>query len=550
MSRRDACLFLLATAIGSAAGGAAAAAPAPFATVDLATEAGLAAVGGEWRVRDAEIVPVEFFAAGADGQPGGAPSRTFDVQPRPGDAGFDGAAWPRVAPAELALRRGGGKLSFVWYRLTLNLPAELGGHPLAGATALFETAVDDAAEVWIDGELRRCPQQQGGSMVAGWNAANRVVAARAVVPGRPIEIAVFGVNGPLSGSPTNYVWIRSAKLELYEGGAESSRPAAVAPACEENLAVDRFDPRLDAVLSRNPKLFLIAEGFSFTEGPVWVPDAPAGSGHLLFSEPNANRIWKWTPTGELTLFRERSGYDGADLSRYRQPGSNGLALDAEGRLTIDQHGNRRVIRIEPDGRETVVAAREGRGRLNSPNDLVYRSDGALYFTDPFFGLPEFGRDPAKELPYQGVYRVREGRVELLTKDLSGPNGIAFSPDERFLYVGDWDDAHKAVVRYPVLPDGRLGPGATFLDLTAEPGEDAIDGVKTDAAGNVYVSGPGGLWIVAADGTRLGRVRTPRHAHNFAWGEDGSVLYLTARDQVYRLPLKARGHAPHLGEALR
>jgi gluconolactonase len=329
--------------------------------------------------------------------------------------------------------------------------------------------IDDAAEVWVDGELRRCPGQAGGSMLAGWGAPNRVTVARSARAGQRIELAVFGVNGPISVSPTNYLWMRRARLEVVAG----ETGAVAVPSCEENLDVVRFeDPknRLDAILTRNPKLFLLGEGFTFTEGPVWSPR----EGALFFSDPNENRIYRWSKEAGLSIFREKSGFDGspAELARYRQPGSNGLAIDAAGRLTIDQHGHRRVVRLEPDGRETVLADRVGGKRLNSPNDLVYRSDGTLYFTDPFFGLPGLGDDPAKELPHQGVYRrLANGEVELLTRELSGPNGLAFSPDEKFLYVGDWDDDFKAVVRYPVLADGRLGPGRTFIDLTGMPGGD-------------------------------------------------------------------------------
>ncbi|GMU65626.1 MAG: hypothetical protein AMXMBFR36_19000 [Acidobacteriota bacterium] len=507
---------------------------------DLRTETGVAAVAGEWRVAEARLVPVDFRRAGADGQPGAEPSSTFEVEPRAGVAGFDDSSWPVVAPAALAERIGPGRVSFAWYRFRFTVPASQ-----EGKAAVFETVIDDAAEIWVDGELRRCPGQAGGSMVAGWGAPNRVVVARRATAGQRIEIAVFAVNGPISAAPTNYLWMKRARLEFVEAEAG---PVAV-PSCEENVEIVRFeDPsaRLDAIVSRNPKLFLIGEGFTFTEGPVWSPRDAA----LFFSDPNQNRIYRWSEPQGLAVFRERSGYDGADVARYRQPGSNGLAGDREGRLVAAQHGHRRIVRREPAGREAVLADRFDGRRLNSPNDLVFRADGTLYFTDPFFGLPGFGDDPARELPYQGVYRVHEGKVELLARELAGPNGLAFSPDERFLYVGDWDDAHKAVVRYPVLADGRLGPAEEFLDLTGEPGADAIDGVKTDELGNVYVSGPGGLWIVAPDGTRLALVKTPRHVHNLAWGEDGTVLYLAARDHLYRMPLRVRGHAPHLAPAPR
>lgn len=532
--------LLAALVLVALSGPAAAGAAGGAASFDLLTDAGVAAVAGEWRVAEARLVPVDFRRAGADGQPGVEPSSTFEIAPKAGAAGFDDSTWPVVAPAALAERIGPGMVSFAWYRFRFTVP-----EAFAGRSAIFETVIDDAAEVWVDGELRRCPGQTGGSMLAGWGAPNRVVAARRAAAGQVIEIAVFGVNGPISASPTNYLWVKRARLEF---GAAEAGPVAV-PACEENVEVVRFeDPsgRLDAIVSRNPKLFLIGEGFTFTEGPVWSPR----DGALLFSDPNENRIYRWSPERGLALLRERSGYDGADVARFRQPGSNGLAVDRAGRTVVAQHGHRRIVRLEPDGRETVIADRFDGRRLNSPNDLVFRSDGTLYFTDPFFGLPGFGSDPARELPHQGVYRVHDGRVELLAGELAGPNGLAFSPDERFLYVGDWDDAFKAVVRYPVLEDGRLGPGETFLDLTREPGEDAIDGVETDELGNVYVSGPGGLWIVAPDGTRLALVKTPRHVHNLAWGEDGTVLYLAARDHLYRMPLRVRGSAPHLAPAPR
>ena len=243
------------------------------------------------------------------------------------------------------------------------------------------------------------------------------------------------------------------------------------------------------------------------------------------------------------MFRQPSGYDGADIGDYKQPGSNGLTLDAAGRLVVDQHGNRRVIRLEPDGRETVLADRFDGKRLNSPNDLVHRSDGTLFFTDPPFGLPRVFDDPRKELPFSGVYAVRDGQVRLVTKELSGPNGLAFSPDERQLYVGNWDDHRKVVMRYDVAADGSVSNGQVFADLTSAPGTDAIDGIKVDRAGNVFVSGPGGLWVFSPGGEHLGTILTPRHVHNMAWGDaDGRTLYLCAQDRLYRMRVTPGGGA--------
>jgi len=270
---------------------------------------------------------------------------------------------------------------------------------------------------------------------------------------------------------------------------------------------------------------------------------------LLFSDPNANRIYRWTsggPTGGLAVFREHSGYEGADVSRYAQPGSNGLTIDPQGRLIICEHGNRRVTRLERDGSTTVLAARYDGKRLNSPNDVVCRSDGSVYFTDPPFGLPGFEDDPDKELPYSGVYRVTGRLVHLLTAELNGPNGIAFSPDEQWLYVGDWDPQHKVVMRYPVYTDGSTGAGSVLIDLTDEPGDDAIDGLEVDGRGNLFVTGPGGLWVVARDGTPLGLVTIGGEApHNLAWGDGGSTLYIAAQTGLYRLGPIATGPARSL-----
>ncbi len=510
-------------------------ADAAQATIDLADARGVALVKGQWRYHDAVIREVDFKAPGADQQPTGAPVRTHDIAPHAGARDFDDSAWPALDPAPLAARRGNGRLSFNWYRLALTVPARVGGFDTAGSTLVFETLVDDYAEVWVDGELPRVAGQSGGSVIGGWNGENRLVIGRNVQPGQTIQLAVFGANGPLSDPSTNFIYMRYARL-TFHAGAEV--PFAVTPH-EVNVDVERDDPGLDAVVPPNPKIFKLADGFRFTEGPVWVADG----GYLLFSDPNANRIYAYAPAdNRLSVFRAPSGYRGADIAEYRQPGSNGLALDGAGRLTIDQHGNRRVIRVEADGSEMVLADRyEGR-RLNGPNDLVYKSDGSLYFTDPDFGLPQFDKEPRKELPYAGVYCVADGKVTLLTRELSGPNGIAFSPDERFLYVGNGDDHRKVVMRYPVKADGTLDAGEVFFDMTRAPGEDAVDGIKVDVAGNLYVSGPGGLWILSPQGGHLGTLRTGRHPHNMAWGDaDGRTLYLAAQDGLYRIKLLIPAH---------
>jgi gluconolactonase len=289
----------------------------------------------------------------------------------------------------------------------------------------------------------------------------------------------------------------------------------------------------DATLER------VAGGFVFTEGPVWSPE-----GALLFSSPNTNVIYRWHPSGRVTVFRTKSGYTGVDIGRYTQPGSNGLTFNPDGRLTMCQHGNRRVIRVEPHGNITVLADRYDGRRLSSPNDLVYRSDGTLFFTDPPFGLPGTFDDPDKELAFSGVFAARDGEVTLVTAGLEGPNGLAFSPDERFLYVGNWDPEHKVVMRYELGPDDEPTDSSVLFDMTAAEGEDAIDGLKVDQAGNVYACGPGGIWVISPDGEHLGTLRLPEAPHNLAWGEaDGQTLYVTALTSVYRIRLQIRGIRP-------
>jgi len=306
---------------------------------------------------------------------------------------------------------------------------------------------------------------------------------------------------------------------------------------EVETKVIRNDPALDAIVSPGAKIEKLAGGFMFTEGPVWVRDG----GYLLFSDPNNNLIYRWSEEDGVSVYRTHSGYTGMNIGEYGQPGSNGLTLDAQERLTINEHGNRRVTRLEKNGQLTVLADRYEGKRLNSPNDLVYRSDGALYFTDPPFGLPKFFEDSRKELPYSGVFCLINGELKLVSKDLTGPNGLAFSPDEKYLYVDNWDEKRKVIMRYDVHPDGTLSSGQVFIDATSEPGEDAWDGMKIDVKGNLYLSGPGGLWIVSQEGKHLGTIVGPEHPHNLAWGgEDHKTLYLAAQTGLYRLSVNIPG----------
>jgi gluconolactonase len=501
----------------------------PAAIVDLRTTQGAALVGAEWKYSDVKIVEVEHRDPGQDLRASGPANRTNDITPHAEAVDFDDAAWPTIEPEALESRRSRGRLAFNWYRTKLTLPDKVGTFDVAGSTVVLELAIDDYAEIWVNGKLPLVLGQAGGQLIKGFNAPNRVVLTKDARPGQQIQLAIFGVNGPVSNPPANYIWIRSATLDLYPKGRLGGTSSSAAK-------VVRLDPKLDRIVPRRAKLEKLAGGFQFTEGPVWHPD-----GYLLFSDPNANTIYRWSPEGSVSVFRSKSGYTGFDVGRYHQPGSNGLTLDPDGLLTINEHGNRRVIRLERTGAISVLADRFKGKRLNSPNDLVYRSDGSLYFTDPPFGLPAAFDDPAKELGFSGVFRVKDGVVTLLTTELSGPNGIAFSPDEKYLYVDNWDLKRKVLMRYDVKPDGTLGQGKVFYDFTGDPEPVALDGIKVDVEGNVYVSAPGGVWILSPAGKALGRIVPPEHDANFAFGDtDGKSLYLTASTGLYRIRVNVPG----------
>src|SRR6266540_1046378 len=289
--------------------------------------------------------------------------------------------------------------------------------------------------------------------------------------------------------------------------------------------IERLDPRFDALVPSGAVLERVADGMDWTEGPVW----DGKSGVLLFSDVPRNVILQWKEGSGVTERVRASGYSGKEPFAGREPGSNGLVFDRQGRLVTCQHGDRRIVRREPDGRVTVIADRYEGKRLNSPNDLLFKSNGDLYFTDPPFGLPGTFDDPAKELPFQGVYRVTpDGRVTLLTKELSAPNGIGFSPDEQTLYVSN--------------SDRKLGSGRRFAEASAwvKDAEGVADGLKLDKNGNVFGAGPGGIHVFAPDGARLGRNETGVKTGNLNWGEDGSVLYIAANHWILRLRTSTKG----------
>jgi gluconolactonase len=301
------------------------------------------------------------------------------------------------------------------------------------------------------------------------------------------------------------------------------------------------DSRLDQLVAPDAVLEVLGEGYEWSEGPVWVKRE---GGFLLFSDIPRNSIMKWRNGEGVTLFMKPSGYTGvADYGR--EPGSNGLAVDREGRLLLAEHGDRRIARLEWDGgKRTLVDAYDGK-RLNSPNDVIVRSNGDVYFTDPPYGLPKQADDPRRELDFCGVYRwsPKSGEVTLLTKELSRPNGLAFSPDERTLYVANSDPKRAIWMAFALQPDGTLGAGRVLRDATSMvsktlPG--LPDGLKVDLQGNLFATGPGGVHVMAPDGTLLGRMDTGQATANCAWGDDGTVLYVAADMYLCRIKTKTKG----------
>ncbi|MBK9168523.1 MAG: SMP-30/gluconolactonase/LRE family protein [Bryobacterales bacterium] len=323
------------------------------------------------------------------------------------------------------------------------------------------------------------------------------------------------------------------------GGApkEAEEPKTETMKFEVVGTIDKIDPALDGIVPTSAPIEKLASGFTFTEGPVWFDE-----GYLLFSDIPNNVIVKWTPDGQTSEFLKPSGYDGDDAPPGAFIGSNGLIKDKEGRLVICQHGNGQMVRLEKDGSKTVLAAKYEGKRLNSPNDAVYKSNGDLYFTDPPYGFVKQDDDPKKELPFNGVYRLTpDGKLDLLTKDLTRPNGLAFSPDEKYLYIANSDPAKKIWMRYEVKADGTLASGQVFADVTTQEAPGLPDGLKIDKFGNLYCTGPGGVWVFNPGGKHLGTIRPPETPANVTFGDaDGQMLYMTARTGLYRVRLNVEG----------
>ena len=305
-------------------------------------------------------------------------------------------------------------------------------------------------------------------------------------------------------------------------------------------SIDRKDPKLDAIIPKDAKIEVLAGGFKWTEGPVWDKKNNA----LLFTDIPNNRVVKWSAKDGVSDFLKPSGYTGKEEFKGAEPGANGLAYDKDGNLVLCQHGDRRIARLK-DGKFETLADKYMGKRFNSPNDLVYAKNGDLYFTDPPSGLPKQMDDPKKELDFQGVYKLSpKGEVTLLTKEMSRPNGIALSPDEKTLYVANSDPLKAIWMAFPVNADGTLGKGKLIHDATDDvkknPEKGLPDGMKLDAKGNIFATAVNGVYVFSPEGTLIGRIVTNDKTANCGWGDDGTVLYLCTNDKLTRVKTTTKG----------
>jgi gluconolactonase len=348
-----------------------------------------------------------------------------------------------------------------------------------------------------------------------------------------------------------FVMLCASRIDVADAVGRSDPSAAKEDAgvSTMSLKVDRLDPSADRIIPADATLERIATGFTWLEGPVWVKDS------LFFADIPSNSIHKWSAGAGVSTFLQPSGYKGSTPYGGPEPGSNGMTLDSRGRLTVAGHAQRDVYRLETlsAGAQITVLADSYQGkRLSSPNDLVYKSDGSLYFTDPPYGLrTQKDDDPDKQIKVNGVYRIphaleqkagtepARGELQLLVSDLPRPNGIVFSPDEKYLYVDDSE--RKIWMRYRVQPDGTLTEAKLFADASSDKRPGAPDGMKVDSVGNLYSSGPGGVWIFSPEGKLLASIDIPERVANLAWGgADHKMLYISASSGLYRVHLKIAG----------
>ncbi|MFN7737945.1 MAG: SMP-30/gluconolactonase/LRE family protein [Pirellula sp.] len=306
-------------------------------------------------------------------------------------------------------------------------------------------------------------------------------------------------------------------------------------------SIERFKPEFDKLVGADAKIEILADGFTWSEGPLWMGDAK--NGYLLFTDIPRNSIFSWSTGHGISLFMQPSGYTGVTYYGL-EPGANGLLKDSSGNLVMCEHGDRRVSVLTPNGGKRTLADNYKGKRLNSPNDGVLKSNGDIYFTDPPYGLPMRENDPRRELDHFGVYRISKatGELTLITTELARPNGIGFSPDEKTLYVAQSDPKKAIWMAFPVKDDGTVGPGKLFYDATDQVGKHPglPDGLSVDTNGNVWASGPGGIYVFNSQGVLLGRIYTGDRTSNCCFGEDGSSLFITANSNLCRIRTNAIG----------
>jgi gluconolactonase len=330
------------------------------------------------------------------------------------------------------------------------------------------------------------------------------------------------------------------------GGASvagSSSQDRVIPQETPERRIERLDPALDKLISPQARIEVLAQGYSWSEGPIWVKDG----GFVLFSDVKENTVYRWKQSEGAKPYLKPSGYTGSE-PRGGEMGSNGLTLDNTGHLVLCQHGDRRVARMDaptskPEAKFVTLADRFEGKRFNSPNDLVFKSNGDLYFTDPAYGMPKQWDDPNRELAFAGVFRrTPNGQVTVLTRDMTRPNGLAFSPDEKKLYVAQSDETAAIWRVFDVNADGTIGNSRVFFDATSmtKTRQGLPDGMKIDVDGNLFATGPGGVLILSPDGKHLGTILTGQPTSNCAFGDDGHTLYITANMYLMRVKLKTKG----------
>jgi gluconolactonase len=329
------------------------------------------------------------------------------------------------------------------------------------------------------------------------------------------------------------VGLGTAGLNARAQSVQSGNAAAIG-------RIERLDPSFDALVPRDARIEKLAEGFQWSEGPVW----RKSGGYLLFSDIPANTIYRWKEGEGISVFLRPAGYSGP-TPFGRELGSNGLTFDAHDKLVMADHGNRQIARLNDSlFTKTTLADRWEGQRLNSPNDLVFHPNGDLYFTDPPYGLDGVNDSKAKELPFNGVYRLEpNGKLTLLTKDLAFPNGIGISPDGRTLYVAVSDGAKPLWMAYDIQPDGSIARGRVFFDPAPLVGQGRVgapDGLKVDRNGNLFATGPGGVLVFSPTGKHLGTIMTGERTANVAFGDDGSTLYMTADHKLLRIKLSTKG----------